>query len=116
MARIAFITPSLGLNHGIGDYVRLLAEEAVRLGHDVLILSLNEPHSSEYQGEIIRVGTKTLHAHRWGQHMDYAFKCREARRLLESFKPDWVSLQFEFYCYARRGSLLGLARHLPAVL
>jgi len=116
MARIAFITPSLSLNHGVGDYVRLLAEEAIRLGNEVLILALNEPHSSEYQGEIIRVGQKTLHAHRWGQHMGYPLKCREARRLLESFQPDWVSLQFEFYCYARRGSLLGLTRNLPAVL
>jgi len=116
VARIAFITPSLSLNHGIGDYTRLFAEESVRLGHDVLILSLNEPHSTEYQGEIIRVGQKTLHAHRWGQLMDYSFKCREARRLLESFKPDWVSVQFEFYCYAHRGSLVGLARNLPSVL
>ena len=116
MARIAFITPSLSSNHGIGDYTRLLAEESVRLGHDVLILSLNEPHSSEYKSEVIPAGEKTVQAHRWGQLIDYAAKCREAREFLEAFQPDWVSLQFEFYCYAKQGSLLGLARNLPAVL
>jgi hypothetical protein len=116
MSHLAFITPSLSANHGIGDYTRLFAEESVRLGHEVLILSLNEPHSSEYKSEVLQVGDRTIQTHRWGQHIDYALKCREARPLLEAFKPDWVSLQFEFYCYAYRGLLLGLARNLPALL
>ena len=116
MARIAFITPSLSQNHGIGDYVRLLAEGCVRLGHDVQIHSLNEPHSTEYKSEVIPVGEKSIVAHRWGQLIEYKTKCEESRRLLEAFQPDWVSFHFEFYCYARRGILWGLARHLPAML
>src|ERR1700733_14083394 len=117
MARIAFITPSSGATHGIGAYVPLFAGEAVRLGAEGAILSINEPHEPNSWSETLVVdGSKVIDVHRWGQFIDYETKCREGRARLEAFKPDWVSLEFEFYCYADHGNLSGLSRNLPAMI
>ena len=116
MARIAFITPSSGQGHGIGDYTRLIGEECVRLGHEVQIVALNEPHWDSHLDEVLPAAGKTMEAHRWGQHLPYERKCREAHAMIKSFQPDWISLQFEYYCYANHGNLSGLARYLPPLL
>jgi len=115
MARIAFITADLSQGSGIGDYVRLFAVECVCLGHTVQIHGLNDNHSSDYITEVICVDDKTIQVHRWSRRLNCAFKCRQSRKLLELFEPDWVSLQFEFYYFSNKG-LMPFAWHLPAVL
>jgi hypothetical protein len=116
MARIAFIAPSLKAKDGIGDYTRRLGTECVRMGHSVQIHALNEIYSSELISEVIPVEGKTIEVYRWGKEMDCALKCHQSRERLEAFAPDWISLQFEFYCFSDKGFLGDFARLLPALL
>lgn len=96
--RIALIAGCLEPGQdGVGDYARRLATECERLGHQVALLSVAEKHSS---GNPVAepISTLRLTSAEWrgdgGQ---------EARRWLDTFRPDWVSLQFVPYSFDPRG-------------
>ena len=89
--KIAFATGSLEPGRdGVGDYVRTLAAECVRLGHEVRLLALAEPAAPSAATEAATVRRQTLAETR-------ADEGRAARRWLDEFAPDWVSLHFVPY-------------------
>lgn len=94
--KIAFVTGCLEPGRdGVGDYTATLAAECVRRGHQVRLLSLAETSSataSESPDRLRLVPTE------WRADGGLA-----ARRWLEAFAPDWVSLQFVPYSFDPRG-------------
>jgi hypothetical protein len=94
--RIAFVTGCLEPEcDGVGDYTTLLAEECERRGHAVARLALNDGRLSEV------IDTPVLL--RLPQALPWSARLARARKWLEAFAPDWVSLQFVNYGFHPRG-------------
>ncbi len=107
--KIAFVTSGLEPERdGVGDYTSLLAAECARRGHAVTRLALSDGHAQEVMEEpgLLRL-PRTL---------DWAERQKLARRWLEAFSPDWVSLQFVAFGFDPRGLVGRLAGYLLAVL
>jgi len=94
--RIAFVTSCLEPEcDGVGDYTTLLAEECARRGHVVARLALNDGRITET--------IETAALLRLPQALPWPTRLSHARRWLEAFAPDWVSLQFVNYGFHPRG-------------
>ncbi|MDR3404566.1 MAG: glycosyltransferase [Chthoniobacter sp.] len=107
--RIAFVTSCLEPEcDGVGDYTTLLAEECERRGHDVVRVALNDPRIAE------TIETSTLL--RLPQSLPWPERLQHARRWLETFAPDWASLQFVNYGFHPRGFAGRTAARLRALL
>ena len=107
--RIAFITSGLEPEcDGVGDYTTLLAEECERRGHAVARLALNDDRIS---GAIDSPGLLRL-----PQAQPWPVRLARARQWLESFAPDWVSLQFVNYGFHPRGFATATASRLRELL
>jgi hypothetical protein len=107
--KIAFVTSCLEPGRdGVGDYTTLLAAECARLGHSVARLALNDPlvRTSEHRPELLRLFA----------YSPWPERVTEARRWMENFTPDWVSLQFVNYGFHPRGLAGTVEKHLRAVL
>jgi len=106
--KIAFVASSLEPGRdGVGDYSTLLAAESSRRGHKVALLALNDQHT----GAVIRRdGLLRLPANQpWPERVT------EARRWLEEFAPDWISLQFVGYGLHPRGLVGAIAGYLETI-
>jgi len=107
--KIAFITGCLEPGYdGVGDYTTLLARECERLGHEVCLMSLNDPHANarESNGSRLRLSSSLPWAERIGK----------ARSFLTSFGADFASLQFVCYSFHPRGLDIGLASRLRSII
>ncbi|MEP6668728.1 MAG: glycosyltransferase [Chthoniobacter sp.] len=107
--RIAFVTSCLEPGRdGVGDYTSLLAEECAHRGHIVTRIALNDGHA----GEVIEAeGLMRLPS-----SLGWDERCARARRRLEDFSPDWVSLQFVAFGFHPRGLVGRIASHVLALL
>ena len=104
--RIAFVTNRLDPGRdGVGDYTTLLAAECTRHGHAVTRIALND-----------RVAETTTDLLRLPGDLPWPERAREARARIESFAPDWISLQFVCYGYEPRGLVGRVTRHLEGIL
>ena len=106
--RIAFVTSCLEAEcDGVGDYTTLLAAECERRGHAVTRMALNDPHALDVMeaAGLLRLPPALA----WRERV------QQARRWLEAFSPDWVSLQFVAFGFHPRGLAGHAARLLPAL-
>jgi len=88
---------------GVGDYCRKLGSELSRLGHQILLISLNELYLRS-PGHEMAEGFSVL---RCGLHDSLCRRLELSRRALEQFCPDWVSLQYVCYGYHPKGLAWG---------
>ncbi len=96
--KIAFVTGCLEPGHdGVGDYTRTLANECVRRGHTVRLLSLAEK-GDQTRGAGAQGDAWRLTPAEWRKDGGAS-----ARQWLDRFGPDWVSLQFVPYSFDPRG-------------
>ncbi len=103
---ITFISSSLEPGRdGVGDYTRMLAESAVRQGHDAQLIALNDRHmgASSYTGN----GSLRL-----GAAMPWKDRIAEAKGAIAAFAPDWISVQFVAYGFHDRGFVWRLGDRL----
>jgi glycosyltransferase involved in cell wall biosynthesis len=114
--KILFLCGSLELGHdGVGDYVRLLAEELKRQGHQAGAIALYDTHIEDIfnTGWLIKDELPTLRlpscwpARRRFQH---------ARQWTQGFQPTWVSLQFVPYAFHPKGLPSLLSWHLRSIV
>ncbi|HVU32062.1 MAG TPA: hypothetical protein VHE61_01420 [Opitutaceae bacterium] len=107
--KIAFVTGCLEPGcDGVGDYTATLAAECVRRGHQVRLLSLAEKPggSAAPSPTMLRLAPAE-----WRADVGAA-----ARRWLDAFAPDWVSLQFVPYSYDPRGFFAGSIEALARIM
>ena len=102
--KIAFLCGSLepGFD-GVGDYVRMLASEVILQGHQAVIVAINDTHlKKEYCGiqkaqdievAVLRVPF-TLYVRQ---------RFERAQKWIDSFAPDWISVQFVPYAFHSKG-------------
>jgi hypothetical protein len=101
---------------GVGDYTRGLAAECIRQGHPSIILALNDSKvSAPLVVEQIMEGIQ-VSVMRLPRAMPWAGRIPVARKWLDTFCPDWVSLQFVGYGFHPKGLVHGLAARLGPLL
>ncbi len=96
---------------GVGDYTSGLAAELQQHGHEVIVIGLRDKFVSTAcftsgSVKVVRLPA-TL---RWAECI------RLARQQLDSFQPEWVSLQFVGYTFHPKGLIHGLAGKLAPLL
>ena len=100
---------------GIGDYARELAVALIRQGHETRLLGLAERFCSaegESTQESSGVSVPVL---RLPEGLPWPERVARARVWLDTFSPDWVSVQFVIYGYSRKGLPWRLAHWLGSV-
>jgi hypothetical protein len=109
--KIAFLCGSLEpWRDGVGDYTRRLAGDLQACGHQVLVIALADPfidHVVELQPEHSGITVLRLPKTLW-----QARQLQAVQVALDSFAPDWVSLQLVVYAYDNRGLLRDMGQLL----
>lgn len=111
--KILFLCGSLEPGHdGVGDYTRILAAEMIRAGHDARAISLKDTYvdgelecTQAYENiqlPVLRLPGDLSAGRRSGQ----------ARKWINQFNPDWISLQFVIFSFHPKGLPIGLSRFL----
>jgi len=114
--RIAFITSSLEPGQdGVGDYTRRLAAECIRQGHPSIIAGLNDSSISQTIRQSQKIEGTGVSVLRLPKAMPWSERTREARDWVNTFKPDWVSLQFVPFGFHPKGLCFGLERRLATI-
>lgn len=109
MARVAILTGCVAPGRdGVGDHSRRLAEELVRVGHDVLLVGLTGNEPSDVVAGLLRIRAFPF-------ALDGTPGAREVRALLEDFGPDLVSVQFVPWSHGPRGTGRRLERLLRTI-
>jgi hypothetical protein len=107
--RIAFVTSCLEPGRdGVGDYTTLLAAGCERRGHAVTRIALNDAR--------VNALVETPGLLRLPVSMTWVEREARARRWLEDFSPDWVSLQFVAFGFHPRGLVARIVPHVVALL
>jgi hypothetical protein len=114
--KILFLCGSLEPGRdGVGDYVRLLAEELKRQGHQAAAIALNDIHIEAYfdtnwwienELPVLRLPA------RWSSNC----RIKHARQWIEGFQPDWISLQYVPYAFHPKGLPILLSWHLRSLM
>ncbi|MDB5138670.1 MAG: hypothetical protein JWR12_586 [Mucilaginibacter sp.] len=114
--KILFICSSLepGLD-GVGDYTRLLAVELIKSGLLTAVLSLNDKHiSSEFKG-VQHTGGIDLPVLRLPSTFNIKQRLHVAKKYINDFDPEWLSLQFVIFGYHPKGLPFGMGRQLAFI-
>jgi len=115
--KIAFITGGLKPGRdGVGDYTRRLAAECIRQGHPSAILSLNDHHISRPQAGEQEIEETVVPVLRLPWSDPWPKRIADACDWMNSFDPDWVSLQFVPFAFHPRGLAFSLPFQLSQVI
>lgn len=97
---------------GVGDYTRKLAGELIRQGHPAAVVAINDRYLSEqYDGDQER-GNTAVPVLRLPAAWPAKTRFSLARKWIDLFSPEWLSLQFVPYSFQKKGIPLGMHRHL----
>jgi hypothetical protein len=114
--KIAFISSGMEPGQdGVGDYTRRMACECIRQGHPSIIIGLNDSKVSKTviaSQEMEGVSTSVL---RLSSSAPWEERVAEARDWLNSFNPDWVSLQFVLFGFHPKGLCFGLGEKMVRI-
>jgi hypothetical protein len=94
---------------GVGDYSRKLAQEFVKQGHQAFLIALNDRHtnilveSAKYEG---------ISKNRLPVSMGERERFEKLKDVINTFAPDWISLQYVGYSFHKRGIVFDLAKRL----
>lgn len=114
--RILFVTSYLEPEKGgVADYTRLLACECVRRGHDVFLLALNDKYTSSIKEDRLKVLSRIVRILRVPSSSSWKEKVFYAKRVVNSFDPDWISLQFVCYGFNPKGIVWDISRPLKRI-
>ena len=94
---------------GVGDYSQKLADEFKKQGHKVAIIAINDKYTECNKEEINSENKCFL---RLSSKFSWKIRMEETRRFIESFKPDYVSLQYVPYSFHSKGLPFILIKHL----
>ena len=111
--KIIFICSSLEPRcDGVGDYVRRLAGELIRQGHDAAAVAINDHQLKEPLKGTQTSGEVDLQILRLPAQMDSSERFRRASEWIGDLNPDWLSLQFVPFSFNQKGLTFGLGKKL----
>ena len=89
---------------GVSDYVHLLVERLVSDGYSCICVALNDrflQEKSSVSHQTINDGK--CHYFRFAHSLSWIDKHKELKRIIQSFDPDLISLQFVPYAFNNKG-------------
>ena len=114
--KIIFICSSLEPGRdGVGDYTSRLAFELIRQAHTVAIISLNDKHTPQKICGVQQSGHLSIPTLRLPAIWKIKDRLNSARKYIEDFNPNWLSLQFVVFGYHAKGLPFGLAKTLASI-
>ncbi|WP_158993199.1 hypothetical protein [Mucilaginibacter sp. L196] len=107
--KIIFICSSFELGRdGVGDYVRRLSFELIRQGHIIAVIALNDKYIKDQIVENQHIENVDLSALRLSADLPLRSRLKTAKKYIDEFNPNWISLQFVIYGYHQKGLPLWL--------
>jgi glycosyltransferase involved in cell wall biosynthesis len=97
---------------GVGDYTRRLASELIRQGHFSTVLSLNDKYISDKYCNIQHSEGIDLPVLRLPAIWAMKIRLNHAKKYIDDFDPDWLSLQFVIFGFHPKGLPIGLGSQL----
>lgn len=114
--RILFLCGSLEPGRdGVGDYTRRLAVELAQIGYEVEIIAFMDKFISSFTMGFEEKGSVRVRTGRFPFNDGYKLNCRNAKKLIDSFKPDWISLQYVPFSFNNKGIHYNLGNHLAKI-
>lgn len=111
--KILFLCGSLEPSKdGVGDYTRRLAGELIRQGHTCAIVSIMDKMVPERLEEIQQSELTSIAVLRLPYASGYKLNCREAKPWVDTFNPDWISLQYVPFSFHPKGLPFGFAKSI----
>ena len=99
----------------MGDYARRLAGECIRQGHPSVILSLNDTQISRPTEDFQDSQGTAVAVLRLPSVLSWSARVIKAGSWVNTFDPDWTSLQFVPFGFHPRGFCLGLGKRLLTI-
>jgi hypothetical protein len=97
---------------GVGDYTRRLAGALVQKGHQAKILSLCDKQANSYVTENQEVEGTTIYVYRIPIVTTYKQRLVWTKSILDTFQPEYISLQYVPYSFNAKGLPLWLSSFL----
>ena len=97
---------------GVGDYTRRLSAELILTGHFTAIIAINDVHTTEIIDDHQVQGGIRIPTLRLPSLSTYKSRFGKAKMWLNSFDPNWISLQFVPFSFHAKGLPFALARDL----
>lgn len=111
--KVLFICGSLEPGHdGVGDYSRALAGQLIREGHICQIISLNDAHINNVLIEDQNDNEVAVPVLRLSSSLSWSERVKESKDFIETYNPDWISLQYVPYSFNNKGLPLKIAHYL----
>ncbi len=113
VSKIAFLCGSLepGVD-GVGDYTRILAAELIRQGNSIVIIALNDKGALAMIEEKQMIESIKIPVLRIPFNYSPSERFAAAKKYIDSFNPDWLSLQYVPYSFHNKGLPFGIRKHL----
>lgn len=100
---------------GVGDYTRMLSAEVIRQGHDAFIISFND-HFIQDTGSGCQFTTGiSIPVYRISSNHPEKDRIALAHSIVQSFDPDWISIQFVPFSFHRKGLSFHLGKRLKQI-
>lgn len=108
--KIIFVVGSLeNAKDGVADYCTVLAKNLKKLGCDIKLLSLNDRF---IENDIKQINKNEIELLRIPENYTWQKKKELAKKFIENFSPDLISLQYVCYAWQKKGLPIGLEKHL----
>jgi hypothetical protein len=111
--KIVFLCGSLepGID-GVGDYTRILSAQLIKQGHSIVMIALNDKAALAMIEEQQMTDSVKIPALRIPFNYSPSERFTAAKKYVDSFNPDWLSLQYVPYSFHKKGLPFGLREHL----
>jgi hypothetical protein len=102
--KVLFLCGSLEVGKdGVGDYTRQLSIELVKQEHQVQIVALNDNINAEHSEYLVVNAHQEIKLIRFSSSLTWENRIAKLDRLLNIFRPDWISLQYVPYSFQKKG-------------
>jgi glycosyltransferase involved in cell wall biosynthesis len=102
--KIIFLTGSAEPGKdGVGDYTRRLCGELIRAGHEAHILSLCDQQATIFNIEFQETEGTKVEINRIPLATSNTKRSIWAKKVINAFEPDWISLQYVPYSFNPKG-------------
>lgn len=111
--KIVFICGALEEGRdGVADYILRLAKQLIFSGNQIGIVAINDHYINEKLDEMQARKTKELSILRLPSIWSRKERIKCARKWIDAFHPDWLSLQYVIFSYHRKGLPIGFHKQL----
>jgi hypothetical protein len=114
--KILFLCGSLQPGHdGVGDYTRRLAAEMISQGHEAAAIGLNDYGTDNKLEEVQSFENANISTLRIPAALPGKLRFSIAKRWIDRFEPEWISLQFVIFSFHLKGLPYGLVKYLVSI-